>query len=306
MKRETKTKIIKISVIIITLLLLVLAIYLPLKLTGAINKIDSTEALKEIILSWGAYGYILFIIIQFLQVTFVPLPAAITTIAGTLVFGPWITLGLSLFAVWLGSAFAYFLGKKVGRKLVVWVIGESDALKWEERLKKGKYVYFLMMLFPFFPDDILCIVAGCVNMEFKFFALTNLITRPITLGITCFLGSGTLIPFSGWGIPVWIVLILIMVLLFYLSIKYERKIEESINALSNKLAKAFGKKDKNKKTSEVEAQAAGSGVEKTENYAMSKEDKEQAMANEEENFKLKSTESATKGNSKNNAENNQT
>lgn len=95
-KKETKSKLIKIGIIVLALVLIVLAIYLPLELTGTIDKIDSAEELGQIIRDGGVYSYIIFIVIQFLQVTFLPLPAVVTTVAGTLVFGPWITLGLSL------------------------------------------------------------------------------------------------------------------------------------------------------------------------------------------------------------------
>ena len=237
MKKETKTKLIKLSIVVGALILLALAIYLPLELTGTIDKIDSAEKLRDIILEWGAYSYIIFIIIQFLQVTFLPLPAVVTTVAGTLVFGPWITFGLSLLAVMLGSIFAFFLGRKVGRKLVVWVAGEKDEKKWEEKLSRGKYIFFLMMLFPIFPDDILCIVAGCIGMDWKFFLITNIITRPISIGTTCFFGSGQIIPFSGWGIPVWIVLAVLACVIFYLSFKYQPQIENFITKLADKMSR---------------------------------------------------------------------
>ena len=239
MKKETKSKIIKVVIIIVALLLIALAIYLPLELTGTIDKIDSAEELGQIIRDGGVYSYIIFVVVQFLQVTFLPLPAAVTTIAGTLVFGPWITLGLSLFAVLLGSAFAFFLGRKVGRRLVVWVAGEKDAAKWEEKLKRGKYVFFLMMLFPVFPDDILCIVAGCIGMNWKFFMVTNLITRPLSIGALCFFGSGQVIPFSGWGIPVWIVLVVLGIIAIYLSVKYQPQIENFITKLGARLTRRF-------------------------------------------------------------------
>ena len=239
MKKETKSKIIKIVIIIVALLLIALAIYLPLELTGTIDRIDSAEELGQIIRDGGVYSYIIFVVVQFLQVTFLPLPAAVTTIAGTLVFGPWITLGLSLFAVLLGSAFAFFLGRKVGRRLVVWVAGEKDAIKWEEKLKRGKYVFFLMMLFPVFPDDILCIVAGCIGMDWKFFMVTNLITRPLSIGALCFFGSGQVIPFSGWGIPVWIVLVVLGIIAIYLSVKYQPQIENFITKLGARLTRRF-------------------------------------------------------------------
>ena len=244
MKKETKTKLIKLTIIIGASILIALAIYLPLELSGTIDKIDSAEELGQVIRDGGVYSYAIFILIQFLQVTFLPLPALVTTVAGTLVFeNAWITFGLSLFAVMLGSIFAFFLGRKIGRKLVVWVAGEQDARKWEEKLRRGKYVYFLMMLFPIFPDDILCIVAGCIGMDWKFFLITNLITRPISIGLTCFFGSGDIIPFSGWGIPVWIVLVALAIVVMYLSIKYQPQIENFINKLAGKMSKKFSKKE---------------------------------------------------------------
>lgn len=248
MKKETKTKLIKIAIIVGALILLVLAIYLPLELTGTIEKIDSAEKLRDVILAGGAYSYIIFIVIQFLQVTFLPLPAVVTTVAGTLVFGPWITFGLSLLAVMLGSIFAFFLGRKVGRKLVVWVAGEKDAKKWEEKLSRGKYVYFLTMLFPIFPDDILCIVAGCIGMNWKFFLITNIITRPISIGTTCFFGSGQIIPYSGWGIPVWIVLFILACVVFYLSFKYQQQIENFVTNLASKMSRRKADNNNSKTT----------------------------------------------------------
>ena len=94
-----------------------------------------------------------------------------------------------------------------------------------------------MMLFPFFPDDILCIVAGAINMSFKFFLITNLITRPIVYVTLCFFGSGSIIPYSGWGLIVWAILIIIGLILFYLSYKFQPQIENFVEKLGKKLNK---------------------------------------------------------------------
>lgn len=241
MKKETKIKILKICIVILIIVAIFLAIYLPLKLTGTLDKIDSAEKLKEIILQSGGYGYVIFFLIQFVQVSFLPIPAMVTTVAGTLVFGPWITSLISIVAVILASLFSFFLGKKLGRRAVVWIAGEKETKKWEEKLARGKYVFFLMMLFPLFPDDILCLVVGATGMSYKFFLITNIITRPIGIITTCFLGSGHLIPFSGWGIPVWIVLIIVGAILFYLSFKFQPQIEKFVLSLADKITKK-GKK----------------------------------------------------------------
>lgn len=238
MKTETRNKILKTLVIVTLLVVVFLAIYLPLKLTGALDKINSADDLKQIILSGGAFSYLIFCGIQFLQTVILPIPAIVTTLAGTYVFGPWITFALSLVSVFCASLFSFFLGRKVGTKLAIWVVGTETTKKWQTKLEKGKYVFFLMMLFPIFPDDILCLVVGATtSMTYKFFITTNLITRPISIATTCFFGSGLVIPFSGWGIPVWIVLVGLLAVLFCLSIKFQPQIENFIEKISKNLSK---------------------------------------------------------------------
>lgn len=241
LKTTTKQKIIRGIITTVGFFSIFIVIFLILYFTGALDKIDSVEELKDFILRGGVWSHVIFVIIQFLQVTFIPLPAAITTIAGALVFGPWITLGLSLIAVMAGSIFAFWLGRKFGTKIIVWIAGEEDAKKWSDKLSQGKYLFFLMLLFPGFPDDILCMIVGATSMSYKFFITANLITRPIVFAVMVFLGSGSVVPFTGWGIPVWIVLILLAALSFYVSIKYEKQIETFLIDKSKKLKKMVTK-----------------------------------------------------------------
>ncbi|MBO5344339.1 MAG: TVP38/TMEM64 family protein [Clostridia bacterium] len=243
MKKETKTKLIKTAIIVGVVALIFLAIFLPLKLTGALDKITSAEQLRDMIQSGGVWSYLIFFVIQFLQVTFLPIPGAATTLAGMLAFeNGWIVFGISFVAVMLASVFSFFLGRKVGKKLVVWVAGEKDYQKWAEKLGKGKFVFFLMMLFPVFPDDILCMVVGTTNMTWRFFIITNLITRPIGIAATCFLGSG-IIPFAGWWIALWVVLGIACVVLFILSYKFQPQIEAFILRIAKKFERKKSKKN---------------------------------------------------------------
>lgn len=166
-------------------------LYYLFKSTGWLGNFESVEELKKIIQGAGFYSYSIFVLIQFLQVTILPIPGIVTTIVGVILFGPVIAFFLSLLAILLGSISAYFIGKILGIKVLKWAIGKEKTEVLQNKLKKGKYVFFLMMLFPFFPDDILCILAGVINMDFKFFLNTNLITRTIGIFSTCFLGSFT-------------------------------------------------------------------------------------------------------------------
>ena len=94
-----------------------------------------------------------------------------------------------------------------------------------------------MMLFPVFPDDILCMVVGATtNMTWRFFTVTNLITRPIGIACTVFLGSG-IIPFSGWWIALWVFFGLAVLVMFILCWKFQPQIEKFIYRLSHKMEK---------------------------------------------------------------------
>ncbi len=246
MKKETKTKLLKLSLLIFIFALITLLIFLPLKLSGALDKISNADDLKKIIEDGGIFSYLIFFIVQFLQVTFLPIPAMVTTLTGVVIFGPFVSFLISFIAIMSASLFAFFLGKRIGKKFVVWAVGEKDYEKWSSTLTKGKYTFFLMMLFPLFPDDILCLIAGATtNMSYKFFLITNLITRPIGILSICYLASGKLIPFGGWGIPVWIILAVLAVTLLILSLKYQSKIEAFIAKLSKKFEKKTQQKTEN-------------------------------------------------------------
>ena len=234
----TKKKKITRTLIIVGILAGIVAIgYLVLKLTGVLDLFDSAESLKELILSTGIWCRIVYMFIQFLQVTFLPIPAMITTIAGTLIFGPWETVLMSIVAIMLGRIFAFWLGRKFGMPIVKWMVGEDDANKWSQVLGRGKYTYFLMLLFPLFPDDILCMIAGITTMSWKFYIIANAIAVVITNFAMCFFASGELVPFSGWGIPVWIVLGVLLVGAIIFSFKYKDKIEEFVYKLGEKLGR---------------------------------------------------------------------
>ena len=200
-------------------------LYYILKYTGWLGKFSNIQELKNLILSAGFWSYCVFVVLQFLQVTILPLPSMLTTIVGVIIFGPFISFFLSTLAILLGSIFAFFLGRLFGIKLLYWSIGKDKTINLQNKLKKGKFIFFIMMLFPFFPDDILCMLAGVINMDFKFFFFTNLITRPIGIFLTCFVGTGTIIPFNSWGIIIWIIIAVILITLFLISLKRKDKIE---------------------------------------------------------------------------------
>ena len=187
---------------------------------------EKTQRLIEIIKSFGIWGYLVYFLIQVLQVVVLPLPAAVCYIPGSLIWGPFTATMIASAGVITGSIIAYILGKFCGKPLVVWIAGREATEKYTSILsKKGKVLFLIMQILPFFPDDIICIIAGLTGMNFIFFVATIVLVRPLIIATYCYLGSGTIIPFSGWGIPVWIAIFAVCVVLAVLSFKYQDRIE---------------------------------------------------------------------------------
>lgn len=226
-----KKKILHILIVLLGLALFLGGTYAILVWTGLWEYVNSAEKIKNLILNMGFYGRAMFVLLQFLQVTFVPLPASMVVIAGTLVYGPLQASLLSLAGILLGSALAFYLGKSFGKKLVIFMVGKETCDKWVKFLDNGKYSYVIMMLLPFFPDDVLCLVAGITNMSWTFFVVTQFLTRPVGIITTAYFSSGEIIPYHGWGLIVWAVIIIVALALIILTTKYKTQIENFIGKL---------------------------------------------------------------------------
>ncbi len=243
MKFSRKKKLLRSLIVLFVIALFLALTYFILVWTGLYEKFNSVEKLKNLILGLGLWGRIVYVCFQFLQVTILPLPSPIIIIAGSLIYGPFQAGLLSLAGILLGSAFAFFLGKVFGVKIVRFMIGKEAQEKWSKTLGDCKYSFVIMMLLPCFPDDILCLVAGLTDMSWTFFMLTQFIARPIGIFSVSYLSSGEVIPYHGWGLAVWAVIIIVSIILIYLAGKYNKEIEKFIN----KLFKKNKKENKNSK-----------------------------------------------------------
>ena len=235
-KIDIKASIFKLFLSLILIGGLILLTYVILDCFDLTNL--TQKELQEKIEAFGALGPIVFIVISFLQVTFIPLPASITILCGNYLFGTWLSFLYSFIGIFLGSLFAFFLGKVIGRKFVNWIVGDKDTVDYYLKKLKGKetVILFFMFLFPFFPDDILCSVAGITPISFKVFFLIQFVTRLFTIGSTLFFMSGEIIPYDRpWGITLLVILCVISIISFIYAFKNSEKINNKLNDFVNKV-----------------------------------------------------------------------
>lgn len=132
----------KLLMITVMSCLFFVGLFFLFKATGWLGKFSNVQELKKIISSSGFFSYLVFVVLQFLQVTVIPLPASVTTIVGVILFGPLVAFVLSLLAILLGSFFAYFLGRTFGEKLLIWAIGKKKTLQIQNLSKRDKLFSF--------------------------------------------------------------------------------------------------------------------------------------------------------------------
>ncbi len=215
--------------LIITLSIILASMYL-LKSTGFLERVDSVEDFREYISSFGNYAVVLFIIIQFLQVVVLPIPSFITVGAGVLLFGALKGSIFSCIGIIIGSITAFVLGRFFGFKLAKWLVGEKNLKKGIESIKgKDKLILTFMFLFPFFPDDVLCFVAGITSISSAYFIIMIIIVRIITVFVSSYSMNNSIIPYdTWWGILLWLVFFALTIVATIIIYKYGEKIEKLI------------------------------------------------------------------------------
>ncbi len=222
-----KTLIYKLIVVGTFLITVVIGIFYALKSSGFLDKIDSAKELQQYVSEKGKWAPYLFIFIQFFQVSVLPIPGTITIIAGTALFGPLKASIYSLVGIMLGSVISFFIGKTLGYKVSAWFVGEETLDKWLKAIKgKDKMLLTFMFLLPFFPDDILCIVAGLSTMGWTYFIIMSFVCRTISVFTTAYFGSGLIIPYDKWwGLMLWGITIIFVIVVMYFLYKKGDKIE---------------------------------------------------------------------------------
>ena len=193
--------------------------------TGFFSAMGSVEALQDYILSFAPYSHLVFFLFQFLSVVLAPIPSNISAMAGGLLFGTWTAFFLTASAVLLGSMLVFFLARTMGRGFAEKFVSQKLSDKYLDLLNRKTSVFlFLALLLPFFPDDLLCILAGLTPIRPLRFFVIALIARPWGLLVACAVGGSTL------ALPWWGMALLgaAGLAFFGFGLKYGDKLEEAL------------------------------------------------------------------------------
>lgn len=172
---------------------------LALYLTGFFEAAHSMDGIRAYIERSTPWSHLVFFLVQLASVIVAPIPSNLTALAGGVLFGTLPAFLITWAAVVLGSLTVFFLSRALGQSFIQRFVGRklSDRYLDVLRRKQGTFL-FLAFLFPFFPDDILCILAGLTDISWKRFLILCLVARPWGLLVACGVG-GSAIRLSVWA-----------------------------------------------------------------------------------------------------------
>lgn len=229
---EGKKRARRIALAVLVVLALAAGVF-ALYRNGWFERIGSVEELRALIDRAGAFAGIVFFLLQMLTVIIAPIPSNVTMMAGALALGFWQAMLLGIAAIWAGSMLMFLLARRLGHRAVQRWMDHGIMEKYLPVIEEKQDMFlFLTLLFPFFPDDMLCILAGLTSMPTARFAGIMLLARPWGLIFAALLGSGEL-SLPAWG---WAVMLGVLAVIFVLAMKYSRQIEERLFALVSRLS----------------------------------------------------------------------
>lgn len=193
--------------------------------TGFFACIGSLEAMRDYIDRFAPFSHLVYFLVQFLSVIIAPIPSNVTALAGAVLFGMWPAFLLTAAAIALGSAVVFQLARALGQSFVDRLVSQKLSERYLEIIRRKRDIFLILVfLFPFFPDDVICILAGLTDIPFPRFLAIVLIARPWGLLVACALGGSVI------HIPLWAMALLGVagVLAFLLVLKYGDQWEEAL------------------------------------------------------------------------------
>ncbi len=193
--------------------------------TGFFEAARTSQGMQDYIARCTPWSHLAFFGIQLASVIIAPIPSNITAAAGAYLLGMWPAFLLTWAAVTLGSAALFGLARGLGQDFASRFVSEKLSDRYLDVIRRKRDPFLAMaFLFPFFPDDLLCILAGLTDISWKRFLVLVVLTRPWGLLAACGVGSSTL------SIPPWGMALLGLggLAVFLLAMKYGDQIEDAL------------------------------------------------------------------------------
>lgn len=140
---------------------------------------NGTDRVIESIQSQGAFGVLMLLGLQFLQVVVAFIPGEVVQVAAGMLYGPWLGSLIILFGCVVSSAVIYVIVHRLGAPFVRDMVSKEHLEKFYEFEKSGKLnvVVFILFLIPAMPKDVFTYLVPLTNMRMRTFLILATIGR---------------------------------------------------------------------------------------------------------------------------------
>ena len=187
----------------------------------------------------GVWAGAVYFALQMMTVIVAPIPSNISMMAGALALGFWPAMILGVLAVIAGSVIVFLAARALGRNAVQRFLDKGVMEKYLPIIEEKQDMFlFLTMLFPFFPDDALCMLAGLTKIP---------LGRFVAIGFTAIADVDIMDAYGSLSLPVWAWAVIggAGLLIFVFAMKYSAQIEEALLGLVRRIVPKRNRSDRN-------------------------------------------------------------
>lgn len=222
-------KAIFISISVLTLLSVIGIIFLDYHFP-----LNDFDQIKELMTESGKLGPFLIVLLQTVQVIFVPIPGQLTGIISGYFFGPFLGTLYSIIGLSIGTFIAFYLSRKLGKPFVKKIISEKTLRDFSHISDSaGLSAIFLVFLLPMFPDDAICFLCGLTKFKIRTLMAVAVLGRLPGCFMANVIGNGVAIS-KMQTLGVFAIAVLIFLVFMYF---FHDKVENKLHVYVEKKAK---------------------------------------------------------------------
>lgn len=199
---------------LVAALVLIVAGYFLATVVWDISLTIDAEPFQEWVEDLGFWGPIAYIGVMAAATLFAPIPNVPVFIAAGLAWGPVLGTVYSLIGQLIGSAAAFWIARRLGRRWLPRLIGAKNALKVDSMADTmGGQVVFLARMLPIVNFDWLSFVAGVTSIRFWVFMVASAFGMiiPTAAAVAAGDGLGRDIRITVIAIGAWLAMVLVCV-----------------------------------------------------------------------------------------------
>ena len=208
-----KLKVSHIAIFLIALALLGCILYFAWPFFAVFG---NPEQVRDMVVKAGAWGSLVFILLQVIQIFIAPIPGQVIGLAAGYLFGPFWGLAYIIIGSTIGFTLIFILTRKLGRPFVESIISPRALQKFDHLTReKGVLVFFLIFLLPAFPDDIISFIAGLTTIRIRTLVLISLAGRLPGYIMLCLAGNGLADKNLNYVVAITLVLVVLFVVAWW-------------------------------------------------------------------------------------------